>query len=130
MPVRWRTAPRRSTRWRIHLLAWRLLMLDHDGVSMALTSRVFDGQSEGLTRNDVLDNITYYWFTNTAVSSARLLESKFAFFAPKGVAVPTAVSAFQTSSIRLPKAGQRKLIRSSSIIISSTNADTLRPGNQ
>src|SRR5207248_7910988 len=76
----------------IGLAAW---MLDHDGVSMALMSRVFNGQPEGLTRDDVLDNITYYWFTNTAVSSARRYwESKLAFFAPKGVAVPTAVSAF------------------------------------
>ena len=48
----------------VGLAAW---MLDHDGVSMALMSRVFDGQSEGLTRDDVLDNITYNWFTNTAV---------------------------------------------------------------
>src|SRR5439155_5414914 len=52
----------------IGLAAW---MLDHDGVSMALMSRAFNGQPEGLTRDDVLDNITYYWFTNTAVSSAR-----------------------------------------------------------
>ena len=54
----------------VGLAAW---MLDHDGVSMALMSRVFDGQPEGLTRDDVLDNITYYWFTNTAVSSARFI---------------------------------------------------------
>jgi pimeloyl-ACP methyl ester carboxylesterase len=84
-------------------------MLDHDGVSMALMSRVFAGQSEGLTRDDVLDNISYYWFTNTAVSSARLYwESKLAFFAPKGVAVPTAVSAFPDELYQAPKSWTEK----------------------
>ena len=70
-------------------------MLDHDARSYALIARVFDGQPEGLTRDDILDNITLYWLTNTAVSSARLYwESKLAFFAPKGVTIPVAVSAF------------------------------------
>jgi pimeloyl-ACP methyl ester carboxylesterase len=90
----------------IGLAAW---MLDHDGVSMALMSHVFAGQSEGLTRDDVLDNISYYWFTNTAVSSARLYwESKLAFFAPKGVAVPTAVSAFPDELYQAPKSWTEK----------------------
>jgi pimeloyl-ACP methyl ester carboxylesterase len=90
----------------IGLAAW---MLDHDGVSMALMSRVFNGQPEGLTRDDVLDNITYYWFTNTAVSSARLYwESKLAFFAPKGVAVATAVSAFPDELYQAPKSWTEK----------------------
>jgi pimeloyl-ACP methyl ester carboxylesterase len=85
----------------VGLAAW---MLDHDARSMALISRVFDGQSEGLTRDDVLDNVTYYWFTNTAISSARLYwESKLAFFAPKGVAVPTAVSAFPDELYQAPR---------------------------
>ena len=53
----------------IGLAAW---MLDHDARSYELISRVFDGKAEGLTRDDVLDNITLYWLTNTAVSSARL----------------------------------------------------------
>jgi pimeloyl-ACP methyl ester carboxylesterase len=56
---------------------------------------VFSGRSEGLTRTDIVDNITLYWLTGSAVSSARLYwESKLAFFAPKGVAIPVAVSAF------------------------------------
>src|SRR5260370_40544063 len=46
--------------------------LDHDAWSYALISRVFDGQSEGLTRDDILDNITITWLTNTALSGARL----------------------------------------------------------
>src|SRR5438034_9483848 len=72
----------------VGLAAW---MLDHDAASQALIARVFNGQPEGLTRDDVLDNVTLYWLTNTAVSSARLYwESKLAFFAPKGVAIPVA----------------------------------------
>jgi len=90
----------------IGLAAW---MLDHDAASMALMSRVFDGKSEGLTRDDVLDNVTFYWFTNTAVSSARLYwESKLAFFAPKGVTVPTAVSAFPDELYQAPKSWAEK----------------------
>ena len=66
----------------VGLAAW---MLDHDIASYALIARVFDGQPEGLTRDDILDNVTLYWLTNTAVSSARLYwESKLAFFAPEG----------------------------------------------
>ena len=54
-----------------------------------LIARVFDGAAEGLTRDDILDNITLYWLTNTGVSSARLYwENKLAFFAPKGVKIP------------------------------------------
>jgi hypothetical protein len=63
----------------VGLAAW---MLDHEARSYGLIARVFDGQSEGLTRDEILDNITLYWLTNTAVSSARLYwESKLAFFA-------------------------------------------------
>jgi pimeloyl-ACP methyl ester carboxylesterase len=76
----------------VGLAAW---MLDHDIASYRLITRVFAGQSEGLTRDDILENVTLYWLTNTAVSSARLYwESHLAFFAPKGVAIPTAVSVF------------------------------------
>jgi hypothetical protein len=79
-------------------------MLDHDAAREALIARVFDGQSEGLTRDDILENITLYWLTNTAVSSARLYwESKLSFFAPKGVAIPVAVSAFPDEIYTAPK---------------------------
>jgi pimeloyl-ACP methyl ester carboxylesterase len=85
----------------IGLAAW---MLDHDARSYALISRVFSGQAEGLTRDDVLDNVTLYWLTNTAVSSARLYwESKLPFFAPKGVAIPVAVSAFPDEIYAAPR---------------------------
>ena len=85
----------------IGLAAW---MLDHDARSYELIARVFDGQHEGLTRADVLDNITLYWLTNTAVSSARLYwESKLPFFAPKHVAIPTAISVFPDEIYAAPR---------------------------
>ena len=85
----------------VGLAAW---LLDHDTRSYALIARVFDGQPEGLTRDDILDNITLYWLTNTAVSSARIYwEDKYAFFAPKGVAIPVAVSAFLDEVVQTPR---------------------------
>jgi pimeloyl-ACP methyl ester carboxylesterase len=90
----------------VGLAAW---MLDHDERSLALIARVFDGGSEGLTRDDVLDNATLYWLTNTAVSSARLYwESKLAFFAPKGVPLPTAVSVFPDEIYAAPRSWAEK----------------------
>jgi pimeloyl-ACP methyl ester carboxylesterase len=69
--------------------------LDHDAWSYALISRVFSGEAEGLTRDDVLDNVTITWLTNTALSGARLYwESKLPYFSPKGVTIPVAVSSF------------------------------------
>jgi len=90
----------------IGLAAW---MLDHDARSYALIVRVFDGQPEGLTRDDILDNVTLYWLTGTAVSSARLYwENKLAFFAPQGVAVPVAVSAFPDELYQAPRSWAEK----------------------
>ncbi|MEY2536534.1 MAG: hypothetical protein QOG67_274 [Verrucomicrobiota bacterium] len=79
--------------------------LDHDARSYEMIARVFDGKSEGLTRDDVLDNITLTWLTNTAVSGGRLYwENKGAsFFAVKGVTVPTAVSVFPDELYPAPK---------------------------
>jgi pimeloyl-ACP methyl ester carboxylesterase len=69
--------------------------LDHDYWSYALISRVFAGEPEGLTRDDVLDNITIAWLTNTAISGARLYwENRLPYFRVKGVSIPVAVSAF------------------------------------
>jgi pimeloyl-ACP methyl ester carboxylesterase len=90
----------------IGLAAW---MLDHDARSYELIARVFDGKQEGLTRDDILDNITLYWLTNTAVSSARLYwENKFAFFAPKGIKIPVAVSAFPDELYQAPESWARQ----------------------
>jgi pimeloyl-ACP methyl ester carboxylesterase len=81
--------------------------LDHDAASLALISRAFDGQSEGLTRDDVLDNVTLTWLTNTFVSGARLYWECFAnrisFFGVKGVSVPAAVSVFPDELYQAPK---------------------------
>jgi pimeloyl-ACP methyl ester carboxylesterase len=85
----------------VGLAAW---ILDHDARGLELIARVFDGQREGLTRDDVLDNITLYWLTNTAVSSSRLYwESKFGFFVVKGVSIPVAVSAFPDELYQAPR---------------------------
>jgi pimeloyl-ACP methyl ester carboxylesterase len=70
-------------------------LLDHDARSLELISKAFAGQPGGLTRDDVLDNTTLFWLTNTAVSAARLYwETKLPYFSPKGVSIPVAVSAF------------------------------------
>jgi pimeloyl-ACP methyl ester carboxylesterase len=70
--------------------------LDHDARSYELISRVFQGQPEGLTRDDILDNITIAWVTNTALSGARLYWEYWGkgYFNAKGVSIPVAVSVF------------------------------------
>ncbi|QEX19134.1 hydrolase [Hypericibacter terrae] len=83
------------------LAAW---ILDHDARSYELMARVFDGKTEGLTRDDILDNITLYWLTNTGVSSARLYwENKLAFFDVKHITIPVAVSAFPDELYQAPR---------------------------
>jgi pimeloyl-ACP methyl ester carboxylesterase len=97
----------------IGLAAW---LLDHDARSYELIARAFKGQQEGLTRDDVLDNITLYWLTNTGVSSSRLYwetahnvpTRKIAFFAPTGVRIPVAVSAFPDELYTAPKSWTEK----------------------
>jgi pimeloyl-ACP methyl ester carboxylesterase len=85
----------------VGLAGW---MLDHNARSLELFARVFDGKPEGLTRDDVLDNISLYWFTNTAVSSARLYwENKLAFFAVKNLTIPVAVSVFPDELYAAPR---------------------------
>lgn len=84
-------------------------MIDHDRRSLELIARIFNGQSEGLTRDDVLDNVTLFWLTNTAVSAARLYwENKLGFFTPKGVKIPVAVSAFPDELFQAPKSWAEK----------------------
>ena len=85
----------------IGLAAW---ILDHDIWTYKQIARVFDGEKLGFTRDDILDNITLYWLTKTAVSSARLYwENKLAFFEPKGVKVPVVVSAFPDEICPVPR---------------------------
>jgi pimeloyl-ACP methyl ester carboxylesterase len=84
--------------------------LDHDARSYALISRVFAGESEGLTRDDILDNITITWLTNTAVSGARLYWEYWGkgYFSVKGVSVPVAVSVFPDELFPAPKSWAAK----------------------
>jgi len=89
----------------IGLAAW---MLDHDARSQEMIARVFAGKTEGLTQSDVLDNVTLYWVTNTAVSSARLYwdtaqVSSAGFFDPRGIKIPVAVTVFPDEIYAAPK---------------------------
>ena len=79
-------------------------LIDHDRRSLELFARTFDGVPEGITPDDVLDNATLFWLTNTAVSAARLYwENKVRFFVPKGVTIPVASSAFPDELYDAPK---------------------------
>ncbi|HEY6222878.1 MAG TPA: epoxide hydrolase [Gemmatimonadales bacterium] len=90
----------------VGLAAW---MIDHDARSEELIVRVFDGVKEGLSRDDILDNVTLYWLTNTAVSSARLywstrqLGGKGGFFDARGVQLPVAVMAYADEIYQAPQ---------------------------
>jgi pimeloyl-ACP methyl ester carboxylesterase len=90
----------------VGLAAW---MIDHDIRSYLMIARVFDGQTEGLTRDDVLDNATLYWLTNTAISSARLywdttqVSNGAGFFDVRGVKLPVAVSVFPDEIYAAPR---------------------------
>jgi pimeloyl-ACP methyl ester carboxylesterase len=79
--------------------------LDHDARSYELIARVFDGQLEGLTRDDILDNITIAWLTNTALSGARLYWEYWGkgYFNAKGVSIPVAVSVFPDELYPAPR---------------------------
>ena len=79
--------------------------LDHDARSYELIARVFDGKVEGLTRDDILDNITLAWLTNTALSGARLYWEYFGkgYFNVKGVSIPVAVSVFPDELYPAPR---------------------------
>jgi pimeloyl-ACP methyl ester carboxylesterase len=95
----------------IGLASW---ILDHDIRSYQMIARVFDGKPEGLSRDDVLDNITLYWLTNTAISSARLYWDTThnlpagGFFDARGVKIPVAVSAFAEEIYQAPKSWAEK----------------------
>jgi drug/metabolite transporter (DMT)-like permease/pimeloyl-ACP methyl ester carboxylesterase len=86
-------------------------LLDHDAGSLAHISTLFvDGRPFGdLTRDDILDNITLTWLTNTGISSARLYwENKGGFFTVKGVKVPVAVSVFPEEIYQAPRSWAEK----------------------
>jgi pimeloyl-ACP methyl ester carboxylesterase len=95
----------------VGLAGW---ILDHDIRSYQMIARVFDGKPEGLSRDDVLDNITLYWLTNTAISSARLYwDTRHnlpagGFFDARGVEIPVGVSAFAEEIYQAPKSWAEK----------------------
>jgi len=95
----------------VGLAAW---IIDHDIRSYRMIARAFDGKPEGLTRDDVLDNITLYWLTNTAISSARLYWDTThnlpagGFFDVRGIKIPVAVSAFAEEIYQAPKSWAEK----------------------
>jgi pimeloyl-ACP methyl ester carboxylesterase len=95
----------------VGLASW---MIDHDIRSYQMIARVFDGKPEGLTRDDVLDNVTLYWLTNTAISSARLYwDTRHnlpagGFFDARGVKLPVGVSAFVDEIYQAPKSWSEK----------------------
>ena len=84
--------------------------LDHDARSYELISRVFQGQAEGLTRDEILDNITITWLTNTALSGARLYWEYWGkgYFNAKGVQIPVAVSVFPDELYPAPRSWAEK----------------------
>jgi pimeloyl-ACP methyl ester carboxylesterase len=85
----------------VGLAAW---MLDHDEASYELIARAFAGNPGGLSRDDVLDNVTHYWLTSSGISSARLYwESKLGFFDVKGVELPVGVSVFPDELYPAPR---------------------------
>ena len=87
-------------------------MIDHDWKSMALISRSFAGVQEGLTRDDVLDNITHFWLTNSGVSASRMyweaIKEGLSFFDVKGVEIPVAVSVFPDELYQAPRSWAEK----------------------
>jgi pimeloyl-ACP methyl ester carboxylesterase len=95
----------------VGLASW---ILDHDIRSYQMIARAFDGKPEGLTRDDILDNITLYWLTNTAISSAQLYwDTRHnlpagGFFDVRGINIPVAVSAFSEEIYQAPKSWAEK----------------------
>jgi pimeloyl-ACP methyl ester carboxylesterase len=87
-------------------------MIDHDWKSHAMIARSFAGIEEGLSRDDVLDNISLFWFTDSAISAARIYwENNVAgisFFAVKGVKLPVALSVFPDEMYEAPKSWAEK----------------------
>ena len=90
----------------VGLAAW---MLDHDVASYELIARAFAGNPGGLSRDDVLDNVTHYWLTKSGISSARLYwESHLAFFDVKGVEIPVGVTVFPDELYPAPRSWAEK----------------------
>ena len=91
----------------VGVAAW---LLDHDPISLRLIARAFDGEPTGLTRDDVLDNASLFWLTNTSVSAARLYWEGFAKtdLGPKNITIPVALSVFPDEVYHTPRTWAEK----------------------
>ena len=91
----------------VGVAAW---LLDHDPISLRMIVRAFDGESTDLTRDDVLDNTTLFWLTNTTVSAARLYREGFAKtdLGPKNITLPVALSVFPDEVFHTPRSWAEK----------------------
>ncbi len=113
----------------VGLASW---MIDHDIRSYQMIARVFDGKPEGLTRDDVLDNVTLYWLTNTAISSARLYwDTRHnlpagGFFDTRGVKLPAGESAFAEEIYQAPKSWAEKAYREAHSLQQASQRHALR----
>ncbi len=91
----------------VGLAAWLLDHNDADGQPAATVAAALLRTSSAtgeLTRDEILDNITLYWLTNTGVSASRLYwEYKGGFFNAKGVSIPVAVSVFPGEQYEAPR---------------------------
>jgi pimeloyl-ACP methyl ester carboxylesterase len=91
----------------VGLAAWPLDHNDADGQPATAVVSALDRASSDtgeLTRDEVLDNITLYWLTNTGVSASRLYwEYKGGFFNAKGVGIPVAVTVFPGEQYQAPR---------------------------
>jgi pimeloyl-ACP methyl ester carboxylesterase len=86
----------------VGVAAW---LLDHDPASLRLIARAFDGESTGLTRDDVLDNASLFWLTDTTISASRLYWEGFAKtdLGPKNITIPVALSVFPDEVYHTPR---------------------------
>jgi pimeloyl-ACP methyl ester carboxylesterase len=86
----------------VGLAAW---MINHDAYSYGEIAQAFEGNPVGeLTRDEILDNVTLYWLTNTGISSGRLYwDNTFGFFDTKNVSIPAGVSVFPGEIYQAPR---------------------------
>jgi len=120
----------------ICLAAW---LFDHgDGygqpaapITSAVLGRTINGHSAGdLTRDDVLDDFTLYWLTNTAISAARFYwELHLNLYNAANVSIPAAVSVFPGENYQAREVGRSGRMTNSFITTRLTKAGTMRPGN-
>jgi hypothetical protein len=111
----------------VGLATW---MFNHDAASYQDVADAFAGHPVGnLTRDQVLDDVTFYWLTNTAVSSARLYwENTVGFFNVKNVSIPAAITVFPHEIYQAPRSWAEKAYPSSCTSTRSTEAVTSLPG--